>query len=284
MSIGDFLKEFWWLLFWLIPLLILYIYQRNKESTLGLSLTDQSLIIEFGLILLVVYLIQRYVFGEHIFFIIAIPILFLIYFALIGYLLRGNNYYIFEKTLLNEIHYNLEETEKIISPRTSGRLLIMSKDVYETKKHIGELDFPFWSAGDRIKFCDYYDENKGVFYHPRLPQMHNVTIHMATAFLLKMKEDIPKLYYDNIMLTWLSPYKTLYQLDVMKKNFPLHLMSIENQYDYKPFVLVKDTKDIYDEQFTEAMKVAKEHENIEKTLKDTEQDIINLLKEKGGSK
>jgi len=278
MTIGNFLSEFWWLLFWLLPLLILYFYQKNKETTLGLKLTDQSLIIEFGFILLIVFLIQKYIFGEHLFFLFAMPILFILYFMLIGYLLRGNNYYIFEKTLLNEIHYNLEETEKIISPRTSGRLLIMTKDVYETKKHIGESDFTFWSASDRIKFCDYYDEKKGVFYHPRLPQFHNVTIHMATAFLLKMKEDVPKLYYDNIMLSWLSPYKTLYQLDVMKQNFPMHLSAMHQQYDYKPFVLVKDTKDIYDEQFIEAMKIAKEHETLEKTLSDTESDITKLLK------
>jgi len=282
MSISDFLFEYWWLLFWLLPMLYLYIRQRNKDTALDLTHSENQMILEIGLILLVIYLIQKYIFNNHWYFIIALPILFALYFILINYLLKGNDVYVLESTIQNEKFYDIEEMKIHISPNTSHRLLVMDKAVYDSKKHIGDADFTWWRGSDRIKFCDKFIDEKGIFFHPQLPQFHNVTIHTARNFLLKMKEDIPKLYRDNIMLTWLSGYKTLHQLNVMKKKFPLHLMAIEKEYEYEPFVLVKTIEELFDERFLEAQKIADSGETQTKNFEKIESEINELLK--GGKK
>lgn len=279
MSITDFLFEYWWMLFWFLPLLYLYIRQKNKDRIANLSDSESQLIIEIGFILLLIYVIQKYIFNEHIFFLIAIPLSLFIYWFLISYLLKGNEIFVYESTIMNEKHFDIINKDVHISPNNNGRLLIMDKSHYESKTHVGDSDFPFWNGSDRIKFTDYYSDDKGIFFHPQLPQFHNVSIHMARAFLQKIKEDIPKLYYDNIMLTWLSPYKTAFQLETMSENFPYHLLAIKHQYEYKPFEIAKTTEEIFTEQFQEQMKEAKESEQLKQmTTEETESEIKALLK------
>ena len=279
MSIGDFLFEYWWLLFWFLPLLYLYIRQKNKDKIANLSESDSQLIIEIGFIILLIYLIQKYIFYEHIFFLIAIPLSLFIYWFLITYLLKGNEIFILESTMMNEKHFDIINKEIDISPNNNSRLLIMDKSHYESKIHVGDADYPFWNGGDRIKFTDRYLDDKGIFYHPQLPQFHNVSIHMARAFLQKIKDDIPKLYYDNINLTWLSPYKTAFQLEKMSENFPLHLLAIKKQYEYAPFTIPKTTEEIFTELFQEQMKEAKESEKLKQmTEEETQSEIKTLLK------
>jgi len=282
MSIENFIIEYWFILFWFLPLLYLYIRQKNKDRIANLTYSEAQIIIEIGFILLLIYMIQKYIFYEHMFFLIAIPLSFFIYWVLISYLLKGNEVYIIESTIMNEKHFDIINKEINISTTNQSRMLIMDKSHYETKKHVGDSDFSFWDGSDRIKFCDYYSDINGIFYHPQLPQFHNVSIHMARAFLQKIKEDIPKLYYDNIMLTWLSPYKTAYQLNTMKKNFPYHLLAIESQYEYNPFKIPQTTEEIFTEQFLSQMKEAKEHEKLKQmTSEEMESEIKALLKGDG---
>ena len=157
----------------------------------------------------------------------------------------------------------------------------MSREIYEDKKHIGDSEFPFWNGCPRIKFCDWYDDKSGTFFHPELPQFHNVTIHMARLFLLKMKKDIPKLYRENIMLTWLSPYKVGYEHKVMSDNFPLALLGLKKQYEHNPFKLIETLDELYEIQSAEAEKIAKQHEQLQKenlkSLKEVEKEITEVM-------
>lgn len=277
MNIESWLLNYWWLLFWFLPLLYLYIRQKNKDKVMNLSHSDGQFILELGFLILVIYLIQKYLFPEHIFFLLSLPIFTLMWCMIINYLLSGNNRYVLESTIQLEKHYNISDVEIHISENTRDRLLVMDKSVYESKKHIGDAEFPFWNGGEKLKFCDLYIDDKGIFFHPQLPQFHNVSIHNARLFLLKMKEDIPKLYRENIMLTWLSPYKTAYQQSLLAEKFPLHLTSIKNQYDYAPFKLIDTLEEMYNEKVQEAMKIAQTRENLDKEYSKIEKDVEILL-------
>ena len=204
-------------------------------------------------------------------------LLFLIYLWLINYLSRGNKVYMIESTLMNEKHYDIEGLKIHVSPSNQHRILIMDKAFYENKKHVGDADFTFWRGSDKVKFCDLYLEKEGIFFHPQLPQFHNVTIHMARAFLQKMKDDIPKLYNDNIMLTWLSPYKTAHQLNTMKEGFPLYLLAVKKQYEHHPLTIAQTTEEIFNEQFLASMKDAETHEKPPKDFEETKSEILKLI-------
>jgi hypothetical protein len=88
--------------------------------------------------------------------------------------------------------------------------------------------------------------------------------------------DIPKLYRDNIMLTWLSDYKTAYQQSKLTNSFPLQLNAIKRQYDYAPFKLPETIDEIFDEQFSQAL-----HQPIdtEKTIDNVKAEIEKLIAE-----
>lgn len=278
MNLENFLVTYWWLLFWLIPMIFLWIRQKEKSKDKEKVNPDLDFILIMGFIILLIYLIQRYLFSEHKFFLIGIPFFTIILTLLINYLLKGRDIYVLESTILNEKHYDLINMQKIISPSSSNKLLVMDKSVYEAKSHVGEAKYPFWSGSDRIKFCDFYDRNNGIFYHPELPQFHNVSIYMARAFLLKAKMDIPKLYRDNILLTWLSPYKTAHQQSLLAKNFPLHLTAIKQQYDYEPFKLPETIDEIFDNQFNESLLTQKSSENL-KSMDEIKKEITELIKQ-----
>jgi hypothetical protein len=285
MNLELFLTEYWWFLFWLLPLAYLYIRQRNKDTITGIKETDSQLFLEIGFILLVIFLIQKYIFTDHYYFLIALPITLLLYAILINYLLRGNDIYILESTIMNEKHYDIGNNKIHISPETGNRLLIMDKPVYDSKKHVGIVDYTWWRGSDKIKFCDRYLDEEGIFFHAELPQFKNVTVHMARLFLLKAKDDIGELIRENTMHTWLSPYKTAYQHSVMAENFPLHLIAIKNQYAYKPFTMPETLKELHNKQWLEAMETAISSElPFEKSMKEMEIKIETLIKEGGDSK
>lgn len=283
MDILNWLSNYWWLLFWFLPLLYLYIRQKNKDSVANLKHSDSQFILELGFLLLIIYVIQKYLFSEHIFFLLSLPIFIIMWCAIINYLLRGNNRYVMESTIQLEKHYVISDIETHISENTQDRLLVMDKVVYESKKHIGDAQYPFWNGSDKLKFCDLYLDDKGIFFHPQLPQFHNISIHNARLFLLKMKEDIPKLYRENIMLTWLSPYKTAHQQSLLAEKFPLHLTSIKNQYDYAPFKLIDTLEEMYNEKVQEALKISQTTENLDKEYSEIQKDVETLLnKSEGG--
>lgn len=277
MDIVNWLSSYWWLLFWFLPLLYLYIRQKNKDKVADLSHSDVQFILEIGFLLLGIYLIQKFLFSDHIFFLMSLPLFTIMWCAVINYLLRSNNKYVMESTIQLEKHYNIEDTEVHISANTKHRLLFMDKSVYQSKKHIGDADYPFWKGTDKLSFCDLYLDNKGIFFHPQLPQFHNISIHNARLFLLKMKDDIPKLYRENIMLTWLSPYKTAYQQSLLAEKFPLHLTSIKNQYDYAPFKLIDSLEEMYNEKVQEGMRIQQSNENLNKQYSEIEKDVETLL-------
>lgn len=277
MNILNWLSTYWWLLFWFLPLLYLYIRQKNKDTVADLKHSDSQFILELGFLILVIYLLQKFLFPKHIFFLISIPLFTIMWCAIINYLLRGNNKYMMESTIHLEKHYDINDIKIHISENTGHRLLVMDKSVYNSKKHIGDADYTFWGGTDKLGFCDLYLDNKGIFFHPQLPQFHNISIHNARLFLLKMKEDIPKLYRENVMLTWLSPYKTAYQQSLLAEKFPLHLTAIKNQYDYKPFKLVDTLEEMYDEKVQEAMKIGSTSENLDKSFSQIQKDLSTLL-------
>ena len=285
MNLELFLTEYWWFLFWLLPLAYLYIRQKNKDAITGIKESDSQLFLEIGFILLVIFLIQKYIFTEHYYFLIALPITLILYAILINYLMRGNNVYILESTIMNEKHYDIGNNKIHISPATGNRLLIMDKPVYDSKKHVGLVDYTWWRGSDRIKFCDRYLDDEGIFFHAELPQFKNVTIHMARLFLLKAKDDIAELIRENTMHTWLSPYKTAWQQSKMAENFPLHLIAIKNQYSYAPFTMPDNLQELHEKQWLEALKTAETTEKpLEKSVKDMEIAITELTKPKGDSK
>ena len=121
MSLAEWLSNYWWFLFWFLPLCYLYIRQKNKDRIAGLTNYEVDLIIYIGFLLLVIYLIQRYMFSEHIFFIISLPIFILLLFWLINYLLRGNDIYILQSSIQNETIFNLADNEKIHVPATESK-------------------------------------------------------------------------------------------------------------------------------------------------------------------
>ena len=277
MNLESWIIEYWWVLFWFLPLCYLYFRQKNKDSVLDIKHSDLQFIIEIGFIVLFIFLIQKYLFNEHSFFLISLPFFIIVWCMVIAYLLKGNNVYMLESTIQLEKHYDLGETKLHISENTKHKLLVMDKFVYESKKHIGDAEYPFWNGTDKLKFCDYYLEKEGIFFHPQLPQFHNISIHNARLFLLKMKEDIPKLYRENIMLTWLSPYKTAYQQSLLAEKFPLHLTAIKNQYDYAPFKLIDSLEEMYNKKVQEAMKISQQSENLDKEYSEIQKDVETLL-------
>ena len=277
MNIESWIIEYWWVLFWFLPLCYLYFRQKNKDTVMDIKHSDLQFIIEIGFMILLIFVIQKYLFPNHMFFLISLPFFIIVWCMVIAYLLKGNNVYMLESAIHLEKHYNIEDTEIHISQNTKSRLLVMDKSIYEMKEHIGNADYPFWNGNDRLKFCDLYLDKEGVFFHPELPQFHNVSIHNARLFLLKMKEDIPKLYRENIMLTWLAPYRTAYEQSKLAKGFPLALTSISNQYQHEPFTVINTLEEMYNEKLQESMKIAQESENLDKTFEETQKDVKTLL-------
>lgn len=277
MNIESWIIEYWWVLFWFLPLSYLYFRQKNKDTVLDMKHSDLQFIIEIGFMVLLIFLIQKYLFPDHLFFLMALPFFILVWCIVIAYLLSGNNVYMLESAIHLEKHYNIKDTEITISQNTKSRLLVMDKSVYEMKEHIGNADYPFWNGNDKLKFCDLYLDSKGIFFHPELPQFHNISIHNARLFLLKIKEDIPKLYRENIMLTWLAPYKTAWEQSKLASKFPLALTAISNQYQHEPFKLIETLDEMYNQQLQESMKTAQKSENLDKTFSETQKEIESVL-------
>lgn len=242
--------EFWWLWAFLIALLL---YSRGSLNVMWF---------EAFIFIILIYIIQHYLFPDHLYFLIAIPIFVIVWWAVIMYILRSRNIYVLETTIQNETFKDIEKMDIHVSPSTSNRLLVMDEKVYAEKRHVGDASFPFWSGSDRLKFCDKYIDKEGIFFHPQLPQMKNVTIHTARLFLLKMKDDMPRLIRENVMLTWLSAYKTGHELNIMRENFELNLKAFKNQYEHEPFTMPDDLDELFEKKWLEAQKVAKVYEEL----------------------
>ena len=253
------LAEYWWVLFIVIPLVWIYIKLSNRQTFANMSFREMGLVLEFGCYFLLVYLGQRYLFSGHIYFLLSIPLFVTIWSLCIFLLLAGRNIYVIETTFQGEKFYDLENVKEVIVPHTSHRILIMDEGVYKLKKHSGDIHFQFWKGSDRIKFTDYYDDSAGVFYHPRIQQLHNITFYAFKSFWVKMRDELPNLIDQNTLLTWLSNWRLAFKMDAMKENFEQHLKAVESQHEHKPFMMPETLEDIF------KRKSAEKHKDIEQS-------------------
>lgn len=220
-----------------------------------------------GSILWLVLLIQHKVFNEHSFLIIGLLIFVIIFSAFIYWILSKDDVYIIECTMQGEQFKNLQLVEKEIATTTSMRILKMDKEIYDMKNHVGDAKNPFWNITNRIKLCDYFDGE--TFYHPEFTQLHNISFYSAKSFWLKMKQDLPDLIRQNVVLTWLSEYKIAFHQNTMKQNFALHLKSINEQHEHEPFSLHDDLNKFFDELYKDKLKSMSIKEELSKTMEES---------------
>lgn len=265
MDIMQILLNFWYLIIICVPVCYLAYKSNRGQSVLGMEPEKQIAIAEGLLYLLVLYLIQVYIFKDTWFFIISAPFWIILFGAIIYFLLKGNDVYILESTIQNEEFYNLGMVEKVLAPETKQRLLIMDRGIYDLKSHVGDSHYKLWGGSGRIKFTDYYDDNKGVFYHPEVAELHNISFYIAKAFWLNLKKTMPKIMRDNIALTWLSDYKLAHEQMVVKDNFRLMLKNLKEQYEHDPFILGNDIEDIYKKLRKEKQQAPRESEEPKAT-------------------
>lgn len=263
--------EYWWIWFIVIPLIILYLYWSNKKSFAGLSVREMGVVLEIGLYILLIYLVQKYLFPEHNYFLIAIPIFCIIWGLAVALLLAGRNYYMMVTTFEGQEFYETDPPEKIISPNTSHRLLVMDEGVYRQKKHVGDLNYQLWRGSERVKFADYFNEKTGTFHHPRIPQLHNVTFYAMKSFWVKMRHEVPELIDQNILLTWLFNWRLSYKMDAMKDRFELHLRAIEKQHEYRPFGMPDTIEELARELYKEKQQTPERTELV--TMQQVEQTV-----------
>lgn len=239
------ITDYWFFWFWFIPLLILYFYYDRKRNVSNLSINEMGLILEIGFICLFVFLIQKYIFTDNLFFIIAIPFFIFVWAIAIHFLLSDRDIYVIETTMTGQKFYDLENKQIVIANNTSHRLLVMDTSVYNSKMHIGELDNRLWKGTNRLKFTDKYDDNTGIFYHPQIDILHNVNFYAFKGLWIKLREDVPKLIEENTKLTWLINYNVLDRIQTMRNNFPEMIIGIEKQIEHKPFKLYDDLEELY---------------------------------------
>lgn len=264
MSIGDFFSEYWWAIFILLPLFIIYL-KLSQQKTIGeVSLADLSLVFEFGCYVLMIFLIQNYIFNGHWFFTISIPFFIILWVMAIHFLLSKDDIYVLESTMQSEAFWNITDMEKKYCESTSQRLLVMDRQVYDAKRHIGEAKYNYWQGSDRIKFTDFYEDEKGIFYHPEFSQLHNISFYTAKSFWLKMKDDLPEVMRQNTMLTWLSNYYLAHKQAILKKKFEYHLSALDKQHEHAPFEMPDTMKELYDKLSREKRAIEREHEEMEK--------------------
>lgn len=267
MNFIDFINEYWYILLIGIPLLLMYINYSKNKTMLGLNNSDLGLTIELGLYFLLIITIQDVLFNEHFYLIISMPIFIIVWSLFIYWLLSRDDIYILECTMQGEQFKNIKEIKNEISLTTRMRILIMSKEAYETKEHIGEANPSFWNMGHNIKLCDFYDGK--YFYHPEFEQIHNLTFPACKTLWLKLKQDIPDLIRTNTTYTELMNYLLAEKEQIMRKNLITHLSAIEKQHDFAPFQLPPTMDELY--------KLIENQKNI--ALKESEQSD-NMKKEK----
>lgn len=265
MTIEKLLLDYWWIFLLLIPALYFYVKWKSKQRIGDLKFKDMAVIFEALGFILIIYLLQVYVFPDVWQFLFSIPIFILIWILAIDKLLEKQNKYVVVTTNIGEKHYSIDDMEIKISPSSESKLLVMDKSVYDEKKHIGEAHYSFWNGSDNIKFADYYDDKTGTFFHPELPQFHNVSIHTARLFLLRAKEDMPELYRKNILLTWLHNYRLGHEQNVLADKFFMHLKTLDRQLEHAPFKLPETIQDLFSEKFKEQQKIALDTEKLEKS-------------------
>lgn len=239
MTALEFLQEYYWVFLLAIPLGYIFVKWSSKRTALGLNLKDMALVIEYGFYLLVIVLVEKYLFPDNNYFTVAVLLFTAIWSGFIFMLLAGNDIYVLESTFQNELFHQQGE-QPLLSESTSHRLLVMDRSVYDKKKHVGEASYKFWQGTDRLKFTDYYNDKTGTFFHPEIDTLHNISFYQAKAFWLWLKERQPRLERENIKLTWLSDNKLAHEQNVIKDNYEQSLMALKRQYKHDPMTMPDD--------------------------------------------
>jgi len=232
-----------WYVYIIIIILFIYSKYKDKEKIGNLSLEKMFVIVEIGIYFILIYLIQVKLFSEHYYFIISLPIWILLWGTAINYLLSKDNVHLIETTLKGEKFNDMIEGKEIMSLTTRIRLIIMDRSYYNVKPHIGDTNNPLINVSRSIKFCDLYDDNSGVIYHSEIPELQNINLYTHTAFMLKLKEDMPKVINENITHTFMEDWKLVYKLQALVKNLKISLKGIKEQTKEYPFELFKSMED-----------------------------------------
>jgi hypothetical protein len=266
MSVNEIFLHIWYIVLLGIPIAYLVYKSNRNQEVMGWSPDKQIMIAEALIYMLVLYLIQTYIFPNTYFFIISAPIWIVLFSVLIYFLLSSNDIYVLESTIQTEHFYNLGLVQELYAPETRQRLLVMDREIYDCKAHVGDSHYTLWAGSPRIKFTDYFDDKNGVFYHPEVPELHNISFYIAKSFWLQLKEDIPGVMRTNVSLTWLSDYKLAHEQRVVQDNFRLMLKNLKDQYKHEPFHLGHDIEEIYERLRKEKLSAPRESEETPESL------------------
>lgn len=236
-------------LYWIIPgIILLWIWSRLQgkapvvmKDGRKVNLKDLAVILEAGLIIMAVYLAQRWFFGDHNFMIISIFLFVPIMLSVFWFIFSQNNMYILETAIQGQKLIDIKEGKALYVPKTSNTLYVMDRGNYNELEHVGEVKTPWWNFTNVI-FCDYYDQDKSILYHAEYSILKNITFYQAKIIWIKLIEEVPDLIKQNLKLTILGEYRIATALRQMIKQFPYWLTEIDEQHP-EPFNLM-DLEDI----------------------------------------
>lgn len=264
-----------WVLIFIIPLVWIFLKLKSKDSSGNTSLSNLAFILEFGCYIFLIILVEVYIFKSHNYFAIGCFIFIPILVAFIFWLLSKDKTYIIETCHEGNIFYDVENVKEIVIPRTSHRILIMADEVYNDKRHVGDLHYQLWQGSRRIKFCDFYDEKTGTFYHPSLNHFSNFTFYAIKGYWEKLQSDVPKLVNENMTLTLAFEWHLAQKLRGVSKNTDIFLKALNEQHKNDPFKLPETIEEIYNR------KAKEKQRDILKTEKPISPEPVNNDKPEG---
>lgn len=275
------LSDYWYIIGFGILLILYYVYSsRNPNKSPETDST--AFYFTIGIIFMVSMIIHKWFFVSHWFFWAAMIIFIPLWSFVIKYLLSRDDVYVIESAIMGDEFFDITNVKKINVVNTSQRILIMPREIYDSKKHVGDLHYSFWAGSNRIKFTDYYDEKTGIFYHPPIQQIHNFTFYAIKAFWLKMKHDLPKIIDENTKLTLLSDWYLAFKMDVIKTNIDEHLKAINVQHENIPFVMPDSLETLYNKAMRDKYRDIDKTETKTKPEPETESKPVD--KPAGGEK
>lgn len=266
-EIFNFFLNYWWI-FLIFFILFLYSKYKNKETVGELKLKEMFIMVELLFYFVLIYLFQSYFYSKHGYFIIGLIFFITVWSFAINYLLNKDNVYMIESTLQGEKFYDIINGNEKYSLSTGQRILIMDREFYNAKNHIGSQENPLWNSSRNIKFTDKYDDETKIFYHSEYPELHNINLYTLTAIWIKLKNDVPKIMRENITHTVIGDWKTAYQQELLKDKIMLRLSGQNRYYDDKPFMVFNTLDELLE--FTKGHKSHDKTENENKTENNTQ--------------
>ena len=230
------------------------IYYRSLKTSNEIDKTNLKFYFWLCIIMITVFGIQIWFFPEHYYLLISMIIFVPVWIVVIYYLLSRDDVYILESTIQGETFYDIRNLKKIVADNTSQRLLVMPREIYDSKIHVGDLHYGFWAGSTRIKFCDKYDDETGIFYHPAIQQLHNYTFYAIKSFWIKLKRDLPEIIDQNTVLTLMSDWYVSFKMFNIKENTREHLKSINVQHENAPFVMPENLESLFEKAMRDKMR------------------------------